>query len=1071
MAPGPADDRAEGLIEGILQRAEPGAADAGPGSELVAVLIADIRGYTTFTQTRGDEAAAKLTSKFEAIVRSLVPEFGGTVVEIRGDEALCAFSSPRQCLRLAVTLQQRFVEETLADAELPMPVGIGIDVGEAVRVGDGYRGGALNLAARLCGVAKAGQILATPEATHLARAIDGIRYADVDRVALKGLSVPVRPVRVYPEAEDPAQQMPALVAAAGPTPPSRRRRRPRRSAVVLAAAVVGAVVAGTLIGVAVSGGSGGHTAVQVTANSAVELDGSGSVLATVPVGDRPVAIVSAAGSLWVADYGDLSVARLDPKQHKVIARIAMDAAPTALVAAGGEVWVSDSDGGISRIDPHYDVATPVTHVAIFAPGLAGWPMLAAFGSVWVVVPDGFVIRFDAQSARREGEVVVGNDPSAIAAGAGSVWVANRADGTVTRIDPSTLLTTAIPVGHGPTAIAVDSSGAWVANGGTDEIVRIDTATNATSSPRSIGKGPVALIATRDALWVSNGAAGTVQLLDPRSGKVRNTIRLGGTPQGLTSDGTAVWATIAPAPPPAGATGGVLHLTAQNTLGSLDPAFSSANAPQLSYALCANLVTYPDKPAPEGSQIVPEVAEAVPAPSDGGRTYTFTIRPGFRFSAPSNAPVTAQTFKSTIERVVDPRLKSPLAGLLSGIVGYQAFVSGRAHALSGLVVHGDTLTVHLARPDGAFLANLASGAACAAPTGAPVVARGLPDVPSAGPYYVSSNASGQQVVLRRNPNYRGERPHRFDQIVVTIGVDSSKALTQIEAGSADYAYDGLPRDAAGELEATYGPGSPAAKDGHQQYFINPANGVRWLHMNTSRPLFADVRLRRAVNYAIDRPALAAQGRRVAEINPFNAGAPSDDLMPPSVTGAPDLHVYPVSGPDLARAKQLAGHIHATAVMYTANVAPWLNEAQIIKTDLRPIGIDVQIHAFPVSVFFDRITRRDAPFDLASVGWGGGDTDPHDLLSIFDGTTIRAANNSNLSYFDNPRFDRQLHAAYELSGPRRYRTFANLELELERDYAPAAPFAVDASRDFFSARIGCQLYQPVWGIDLGALCVRT
>lgn len=1070
MATGPADERAEGLIESILERRE--SAAAGEDSELVAVLIADIRGYTTFTQSRGDEAAAKLTSKFEAIVRSLVPEFGGTVVEIRGDEALCAFGSPRQCLRLAVTLQQRFVEETVEDSELPMPVGIGVDVGEAVRVGDGYRGGALNLAARLCGVAKAGQILATPEATHLARAIEGIRYVEVDRVALKGLSVPVRPVRVYPEAEDPAQQMPALIAAARPPSAARRRRRPSRRTVLIAAAVVVAVVAGILIGVAGSSNNGGgHEAVRVAANSAVELNSSGSVLASVPVGIRPVAIASAAGSLWVADYGDLSVARLDPKQQKVVARIPTDAAPTALVAAGGDVWVSDSDGGISRIDPHYDVATPVTHISIFAPGLAAWPMLAAFGSVWLVVPDGFLIRFDAQSARRQGEVVVGNDPSAIAAGAGSVWVTNRSDGTVTRIDPSTLLTTTIPVGHGPTAIAVDSAGAWVANAGTDEIVRIDAATNATGSPRSIGKGPVALIATRDALWVSNGAAGTVQKLDPQSGAVRNTTHLGGTPQALTSDGAAVWATIAPAPPAAAATGGVLHLTAQSTLGSLDPAFSVANAPQLGYLLCANLVTYPDKPAPEGSQIVPEVAEAVPAPSDGGRTYTFTIRPGFRFSPPSNAPVTAQTFKSTIERVVDPRLKAPLAGLLSGIVGYQAFVSGRAKGLRGIVVRGDTLTVHLARPNGAFLASLASGAACAVPIGTPVVARGLPDVPSAGPYYVASNTPGQQVVLRRNPNYRGERPHRFDQLVVTIGVDSSKALTEIEAGTADYAYDGLPRDAARELEARYGPGSPAAKDGHQQYFINQANGVRWLHMNTSRPLFADVRLRRAVNFAIDRPALAAQGRRVAEINPFNAGLPTDDLMPPSITGAPDLDLYPVSGPDLARAKQLAGHLHATAVMYTANVAPWLNEAQIIKADLRPIGIDVQIHQFPISVFFDRITRRDAPFDLASVGWGGGDTDPSDMLSLFDGTRIHAVNNSNLSYFDNPRFDRQLHAANELSGPRRYRAYANLELELERDYAPAAPFAVDASRDFFSARIGCQLYQPVWGIDLGALCLRS
>jgi peptide/nickel transport system substrate-binding protein len=242
------------------------------------------------------------------------------------------------------------------------------------------------------------------------------------------------------------------------------------------------------------------------------------------------------------------------------------------------------------------------------------------------------------------------------------------------------------------------------------------------------------------------------------------------------------------------------------------------------------------------------------------------------------------------------------------------------------------------------------------------------------------------------------------------------------------------------------------------------------MNTSRPLFADVRLRKAVNYAIDRAALVAQGARFAVGNPFNAGEPTDALMAPAITGAPDVRLYP-SRPDILQAKKLAGNLHASAVMYSPNVSPWLQEAQIVKSDLAPLGIDVQIQQFPLPVFFDRIGRRDEPFDLAVSGWSNGSTDPAQVLAIFDGSSITATNNVNFSYFDNPAFDRQLHAADELFGPRRYRAFAQLEVELERDYAPAAPFAVDASRDFFSARIGCQLYQPVYGIDLAALCLRS
>src|SRR5689334_20893385 len=121
MLPGAADVSAEGLIDGILHRAEPTDAPAdGVFAELRTFLFADVRGYTTFTRRRGDQAAATLVTKFERIVRELVGESGGTVLEVRGDEVLCVFASPRQCLRLAVDLQQRFVEETAADATLPL---------------------------------------------------------------------------------------------------------------------------------------------------------------------------------------------------------------------------------------------------------------------------------------------------------------------------------------------------------------------------------------------------------------------------------------------------------------------------------------------------------------------------------------------------------------------------------------------------------------------------------------------------------------------------------------------------------------------------------------------------------------------------------------------------------------------------------------------------------------------------------------------------------------------------------------------------------------------------------------
>jgi hypothetical protein len=116
-------------------------------------LIADVRGYTAFTQDRGDEAAARLATRFAELARASIAAGGGSLIELRGDEALAVFDSARQAIRTAADLQVQLVAETIADPTLPLAVGIGLDAGEAVRVDGGYHGGALNLAARLCSLA------------------------------------------------------------------------------------------------------------------------------------------------------------------------------------------------------------------------------------------------------------------------------------------------------------------------------------------------------------------------------------------------------------------------------------------------------------------------------------------------------------------------------------------------------------------------------------------------------------------------------------------------------------------------------------------------------------------------------------------------------------------------------------------------------------------------------------------------------------------------------------------------------------------------------------------------------
>jgi WD40 repeat protein/class 3 adenylate cyclase len=197
--------------------AGPVASDAGEsGNEIKIFLFADVRGYTRFTQERGDEAAARLAARFAGVARERLEARGGLGIEIAGDEALAVFNSPRQAIRAAVELQARFVEETSADPTLPLRVGIGLDAGEAVPLEGGHRGGALNTAARLCALAAPGEVLASQEVGHLARRVEGVRFLEQGPLRLKGIAQPVQVIKVVEEAANPYKGLRAFEEADAP---------------------------------------------------------------------------------------------------------------------------------------------------------------------------------------------------------------------------------------------------------------------------------------------------------------------------------------------------------------------------------------------------------------------------------------------------------------------------------------------------------------------------------------------------------------------------------------------------------------------------------------------------------------------------------------------------------------------------------------------------------------------------------------------------------------------------------------------------------------------------------------
>ena len=162
-------------------------------------LIGDVRGYTSFTRERGDAEAARLATRFAEVARDAVEARSGRVTELRGDEVLAVFKSPDQAVRAAVELQAVCEEEVAADPTLPLRVGVGIDVGEAVPVEDGFRGAALNTAARLCSKAAAGQVLVTSQVADRVGAISGVSFGSAGSSELKGFEAPIELIEAVAE--------------------------------------------------------------------------------------------------------------------------------------------------------------------------------------------------------------------------------------------------------------------------------------------------------------------------------------------------------------------------------------------------------------------------------------------------------------------------------------------------------------------------------------------------------------------------------------------------------------------------------------------------------------------------------------------------------------------------------------------------------------------------------------------------------------------------------------------------------------------------------------------------------
>lgn len=512
---------------------------------------------------------------------------------------------------------------------------------------------------------------------------------------------------------------------------------------------------------------------------------------------------------------------------------------------------------------------------------------------------------------------------------------------------------------------------------------------------------------------------------------------------------------------AGESGGTFHVLAvARDFDSIDPAISyTLTSGSLLDPACARLFYYPDRPGKAGFRLTPEVAAGFPRISRDGRTYTFTLRKGVRFS--NGAPVQASAFARAFNRTLSPAMKSPGAQYVDSIAGAKDVLAGRATSARGIVAKGLRLVVKFTQPVPDFTARTTMLFFCAVSPTLPIDPEGVSRFPGAGPYYVSQHVLGRRLVLERNRFYRGKRPQHVDRFVVDFAANPADVLDKIEQGAADWGWVPPPfyLDPDRKLAKRFGVNK-------KQFFVKPGLGLRAFALNTARPLFHNnPQLRRAVNFAVDRAALqrVLGGRLALQI--------TDQYLPPSLPGFTDANIYPPRS-HLATARRLAkGHLgDGKAVLYIIDVPEEVPLAQIVKQNLARIGLTVEIEALPPEAYFTRIGMRSEPYDIAWTVWAPDYLDPYTYLNtLLDGRLLKATGNLNFAHFNSPKYNRLMTRAAHLQGRARARAYGKLDIDLAREAAPMVAYAITKAPTLVSKRVGCVVLRGGY-FDLGAACLK-
>lgn len=504
-------------------------------------------------------------------------------------------------------------------------------------------------------------------------------------------------------------------------------------------------------------------------------------------------------------------------------------------------------------------------------------------------------------------------------------------------------------------------------------------------------------------------------------------------------------------------GGTLKVSFVAGADYLDPQLSYfAEGWSSMYNTYLPLLTYAHAEGDAGNEVIPALAEDLPTISKDGKTYELTLRKGLKYS--DGKPVKASDFKATVERLFE--IESPGIPFFTDIVGAEDFLEGKAKEISGIETDDATgeITIRLIRPRGAFISELATPFVAVVPAGTPAKDQTPNPPPATGPYEIVESNPGRSWSYRRNPEWARNNAKlmpdlpsgHVDRIEAKVVSNDSTQVSEIEQGDAHWMFDPLPPDQVAEVSARY--------EG-TQYRTVPSNSTYYFWMNTTRPPFDDVKVRQAVNHALDPAALER----------INAGeiTSTQQVLPPDIPGYEQFELYPY---DVKKAKELIAEANPAdrdVTVWTLNVSPNDDAAAYYQDVLNKLGFDAELKTVNANNYFTVIGNTStADLDTGWINFFQDYPHPDDFFRALDGANISPVNNVNLAQFDDPKVNAKIQELGEQQlGPEQEAEYAELDREV-MEQAPWAPYGNRSLSLFVSDDIDFDevIWSPTFAGDL-------